>query len=92
MHSEMPVSKDDESTTVGLQLWVDLPEDKRNIEPNYRDLREWEIPEVIADDGKVTVKVISGKSHGIESIKQLAYIPIDYFHYKINLEVNSNKN
>ena len=44
MHSEMPVSKDDESPTVGLQLWVDLPEDKRNIEPNYRDLREWEIP------------------------------------------------
>lgn len=83
MHSEMPVSKDDESPTVGLQLWVDLPEDKRNIQPNYRDLREWEIPEVIADDGKVSVKVISGKSHGIESIKQLAYIPIDYFHYKI---------
>lgn len=79
----MFVKKDDGLPTTALQLWVDLPEKERGMNPRYRDLREWEIPEVVADQGKVSVKVISGKSHGVESIKELAYIPIDYFHYKI---------
>ncbi|RCK56188.1 Pirin [Candida viswanathii] len=83
MHAEMPVTKEDGLPTIALQLWVDLPENERGMEPRYRDLREWEIPEVEEDGGKVRVKVISGKSYGVESIKELAYIPMDYFHYKV---------
>ncbi|KAK6454114.1 RNA pol II transcription cofactor [Scheffersomyces xylosifermentans] len=83
VHSEMPVPSEDGSPTVGLQLWVDLPENLKDAKPRYRDLRSWEIPEVVEQDGKLTVKVISGKSYGVESVKDLAYTPVHYYYYKM---------
>lgn len=74
VHSEMPAQ--DSQKNVGLQLWVDLPQDLKACEPRYRDLRASEIPTVNVDDDKVTVKVISGQSHGIDSVKDLAYTPV----------------
>lgn len=76
MHAEMPAQNADGSANVGLQLWVDLPAALKACEPRYRDLRAAEIPVVDADDGKVRVKVISGQSHGIDSVKDLAYTPV----------------
>lgn len=76
MHAEMPgVSKDD-SPNVGLQLWVDLPTELKFCEPRYRDLRAEEIPHVETDDGKVEIKIISGTSHGVDSVRDLAYTPV----------------
>jgi quercetin 2,3-dioxygenase len=74
MHAEMPVISDEPN--VALQLWVDLPEHLKNCEPRYRDLRAAEIPLAKTPDGKVEVKVISGKSQGVESLKDLAYTPV----------------
>ncbi|KAJ9615341.1 RNA pol II transcription cofactor [Cladophialophora chaetospira] len=74
MHAEMPVQTED--TNIGLQLWVDLPAELKNCEPRYRDLRASEIPIAQTADKKVTVKVISGKSQGVESLKDLAYTPV----------------
>lgn len=94
MHAEMPRQNPDGSANVGLQLWVDLPRQLKNVEPRYRDLRAEEIPVAIVGggangsikgeaakepelaDGKVTVKVISGRSLGIDSVKDLAYTPV----------------
>ncbi|EXJ56571.1 hypothetical protein A1O7_06915 [Cladophialophora yegresii CBS 114405] len=74
MHAEMPVQTED--INVGMQLWVDLPEHLKACEPRYRDLRAGEIPVAKTADGKVTVKVMSGKSEGVESLKDLAYTPV----------------
>jgi redox-sensitive bicupin YhaK (pirin superfamily) len=76
LHAEMPHQNPDGSANVGLQLWVDLPARLKNCEPRYRDLKASEIPHVEVDDGKVRVKVISGQSHGIDSVKDLAYTPV----------------
>lgn len=38
-----------------------------------------EIPTIDVDEGRVTIKIISGKSHGVESVKELAYTPVWYF-------------
>lgn len=76
MHAEMPRQNPDGSANVGLQLWVDLPKHLKQTEPRYRDLRAKEIPVVDADGGKVRVKVISGQSHGVDSVKELAYTPV----------------
>jgi redox-sensitive bicupin YhaK (pirin superfamily) len=76
VHAEMPRQNPDGSPNVGLQLWVDLPKKLKFCEPRYRDLRAKEIPEVDLDDGKVHVKVISGQSHGVDSVKELAYTPV----------------
>jgi redox-sensitive bicupin YhaK (pirin superfamily) len=76
VHAEMPRQNADGSANVGLQLWVDLPEKLKFCEPRYRDLRDKEIPRVTVDDGKVAIKVISGESHGVDSVKELAYTPV----------------
>ncbi|KAL7902468.1 RmlC-like cupin domain-containing protein [Trichoderma sp. SZMC 28014] len=76
VHAEMPRQQSDDSQTVGLQLWVDLPKKLKYCEPRYRDLRATEIPKVDVDEGRVTVKVISGQSHGVDSVKELAYTPV----------------
>jgi redox-sensitive bicupin YhaK (pirin superfamily) len=76
VHAEMPRQNPDGSANVGLQLWVDLPAALKSCEPRYRDLRASEIPSVDVDDGKVHVKVISGQSHGVDSVKELAYTAV----------------
>ncbi|MBE3047862.1 pirin family protein, partial [Candidatus Bathyarchaeota archaeon] len=76
MHAEMPRQNADGSPNVGLQLWVDLPTHLKSCEPRYRDLAAAEIPQATADDGRVSVKVISGQSHGVDSVKDLAYTPV----------------
>ncbi|KAH6851162.1 RmlC-like cupin domain-containing protein [Chaetomium sp. MPI-CAGE-AT-0009] len=76
VHAEMPVANEDGRPNVGLQLWVDLPEKLKDCEPRYRDLKAEEVPVVEVDGGKVRVKVISGQSHGVDSVKDLAYTPV----------------
>jgi redox-sensitive bicupin YhaK (pirin superfamily) len=76
VHAEMPHDNGDGSSNVGMQLWVDLPRDLKQCEPRYRDVRSKEIPVYDSEDGKVTVKVISGQSHGVDSLQELAYTPV----------------
>ncbi|EHK24726.1 uncharacterized protein TRIVIDRAFT_215660 [Trichoderma virens Gv29-8] len=76
IHAEMPRKHDDGRPNVGLQLWVDLPKELKYCEPRYRDLRAAEIPSVTVDEGRATIKVISGQSHGVDSVKELAYTPV----------------
>jgi len=83
MHAEMPAQNKDGSANVGMQLWVDLPEKLKKCEPRYRDLRASEIPNIDIDDGKVHIKVISGQSHSVDSVRDLAYTPVWYFDVEI---------
>lgn len=76
VHAEMPHDNSDGSSNIGLQLWVDLPKDLKNCEPRYRDLKAAEIPTAKSKDDKVTVKVISGRSYGVDSVRELAYTPV----------------
>jgi redox-sensitive bicupin YhaK (pirin superfamily) len=76
VHAEMPRQNADGSPNTGMQLWVDLPKQLKMCEPRYRDLKASEIPEATADDGKVKVKVISGRSFGVDSLQELAYTPV----------------
>lgn len=76
MHAESPHENPDGSPNVGMQLWVDLPKELKMCEPRYRDLRASEIPLVKTDEDRVEIKVISGQSHGVDSVKELAYTPV----------------
>lgn len=76
VHAEMPRQNADGSANVGLQLWVDLPAALKMCEPRYRDLRASEIPRADTDGGKVSIKVISGRAAGVDSVKDLAYTPV----------------
>jgi redox-sensitive bicupin YhaK (pirin superfamily) len=83
MHAEMPRTSSDGTLTIGMQLWVDLPEKLKKCEPRYRDLKASEIPKIDIDDGKVHVKIISGQSHGVDSVQELAYTPVWIFDVEI---------
>jgi redox-sensitive bicupin YhaK (pirin superfamily) len=75
VHAEIPAPN---NSVEGLQLWVDLPLELKECEPRYRDLRAKEIP-VVEPNEKVKIKVISGRSNGIDSVKDLAYTPMWFF-------------
>lgn len=76
VHAEMPRQNEDGTANTGMQLWVDLPKELKSCEPRYRDVRASEIPEATADDGKVHVKIISGKAYETESLQELAPTPV----------------
>ena len=82
VHSEMPAI--DSVANIGLQLWVDLPLEMKSAEPRYRDLRGSEIPTATSPDSRVTVKVISGTSYGIDSAQDLASTPVHMYDVTIS--------
>lgn len=83
VHTEMPIPQSNGENSEGIQLWVDLPENLKEIKARYRDLRSFEVPTVESKDGKVSIKIISGKAFGVESYKELSYTPVHYYHYVV---------
>jgi len=89
IHAEMPVHTPGAPDPRGLQLWVDLPKKFKMVEPSYQELDPDQIPIAYpgGPDGPVKIKVISGKSHGIESpVRPLG--GCWYFHVIFNKEAS----
>ena len=63
IHSEMP--EQGAGVMEGFQLWLNLPARDKLCQPGYRDIQRDEIPEFTTPE-KVTVRVISGHSHGVQ--------------------------
>jgi redox-sensitive bicupin YhaK (pirin superfamily) len=59
VHSEMPEQTD--GLLAGLQLWVNLPADKKMNNPKYQEHNEQEVPLELRENG-TKVKVIAGKT------------------------------
>ncbi|CAN3357976.1 hypothetical protein DICA4_D01508 [Diutina catenulata] len=81
VHSEMPVKTPNSTGVRLLQIWVDLPKELKEGPPRYKDIREWEIPTVTEQDGKLKIKVISGSSHGVHSDEKVASTPSEMYHF-----------
>lgn len=67
VHSEMPLFDEDPAKrrdAEALQLWIDLPAEKKYIEPSYQEKKAKEIDTVRPAPG-VEITVISGESHGV---------------------------
>ncbi|KIJ44108.1 hypothetical protein M422DRAFT_30627 [Sphaerobolus stellatus SS14] len=69
IHAEMPVHAPGQPDPEGLQLWIDLPKEQKMMAPNYQELGPEGIPSAFpaGPDGGIEIKVISGKSHGVDS-------------------------
>ncbi|CAI8037982.1 Pirin-like protein [Geodia barretti] len=59
VHAEMPASQGE---NIGLQLWINLSQRDKMVEPQYQELLESEIPHVSGEG--VHVAVIAGNSYG----------------------------
>ena len=78
IHSEMPEQID--GLLWGLQLWVNLPSDKKMIKPSYQEVKGPSIPELVKDNG-IIVKIIAGEVEGVrgaiaENYSQVSYLDI----------------
>jgi len=67
IHSELPEQED--GRMEGFQLWLNLAAKDKLRAPWYRDIQSADIPEWSAADG-VKVRVIAGRSHGVEGAMQ----------------------
>lgn len=54
IHSEMPA---EDSNSNGIQLWINLPQKLKKIEPSYQQVNESEFPVIKVDGGQVKVLV-----------------------------------
>ena len=85
IHSEMPEVEFSKKggRLHGFQLWVNLPQKDKMINPYYQDISSSEIPvaKLLKDGGHV--KVIAGRAFDIESAIRTK-IPIQYLHFTLN--------
>ncbi len=84
IHSEMPPPDFLESGGLmhGFQIWVNLPAEKKMMQPRYQDVPRQDIPVVESDDGFVKVVVVAGKSLGVSAVIDTV-IPITFLHISI---------
>ncbi|MES1911739.1 MAG: hypothetical protein MHM6MM_004124 [Cercozoa sp. M6MM] len=80
VHAEMPHAADPETGRLrGLQLWINLPANKKMMEPRYQELKSKNVPEVTSEDGLTHVRIFAGDALG-ESASVRTVTPIDYLH------------
>ena len=84
IHSEMP-SNDFQrkgGRMHGFQLWVNLPQRDKMMNPRYQEILNAKIPTATSADGLVSVKVIAGEAMGVKAVIETR-IPIVYLHYRL---------
>src|SRR5881392_3118726 len=66
VHSEMPSAEfqREGGRLHGFQLWVNLPQQKKMMQPRYQEIPSANIPTARTKDGLVSVRVIAGESLG----------------------------
>lgn len=93
IHQEMPLES---RHMYGVQLWVNLPADKKMTRPAYRDIKNYEVQSVESE--KAIVKVIAGSYGNVTGpVKGIAanptfmdveVMPYETFHYEMDPELN----
>ena len=84
VHSEMP-SREFIRTggrMHGFQLWVNLPQHDKMMNPRYQEIPGAQIPKATSSDGVVSVSVIAGEAMGQQAVIETR-TPIIYLHYRI---------
>jgi redox-sensitive bicupin YhaK (pirin superfamily) len=85
IHQEMPKG-DGKGKMYGFQLWANLPQKGKMMDPRYRDIASEQIPEVKLPND-TTIKIISGEVSGIKGPVQ--DIVIDPVYIDVTVPANS---
>jgi len=48
-------------TIEGIQLWLNLPAEKKMMQPNYQHIKHQDFAKIISEDENVTTRIIAGK-------------------------------
>lgn len=81
IHQEMPKGNA-AGQMFGFQLWANLPASSKMVDPNYRGIKQNEIPIVKTPEG-VSVRVICGEINGIKGPVQGIAIDPEYLDVSI---------
>jgi hypothetical protein len=74
IHQEMPKGSEN-GLMWGFQLWANLPQSQKMMDPRYRDVTSPQIPEVTLNTG-VKVKIICGMVNGVSGpVKDIVIDP-----------------
>jgi len=82
IHQEMP--KNGQGIN-GFQLWVNLPSDKKMMDPRYLDIKKSKIPETSM--GSTKIKIISGELNGQKG--PIQDIPAHPIYLDVSIQANN---
>jgi redox-sensitive bicupin YhaK (pirin superfamily) len=77
IHAELPNA---DKTSHTLQLWLNLPSDKKMVESGYQDLRAAE--SVLVDDERSSLRLVSGRLEGIVAPTR-NHTPVQYLDVRL---------
>ena len=97
IHSELVTEKFKKNGGImqGLQIWVNLPQKNKKVNPWYQHIKKNDIP-TIKDREGIEIKILVGKVKDTKSLVQ-TYSPVSIFDVKfskpdqINLEISKNQ-
>lgn len=63
VHAERPTNElvKQGGTIEGIQLWLNLPSDKKMIEANYQHVKHEDFKVITSEDGKIETRIIAGE-------------------------------
>lgn len=67
-----------------LQLWVNLPADKKMTDPGYQTLLNADIPVVILDEGRIKLRIIAGTANSVNGPAK-TFTPVNLWDATLNL-------
>lgn len=67
----------------GIQLWVNLPSDKKMSDPRYQDIRAGNVKLLTTEDGGALVRLIAGSVAGFDG-PGITHTPITLIHASVN--------
>jgi redox-sensitive bicupin YhaK (pirin superfamily) len=84
IHSEMPSAEfqREGGRLHGFQLWVNLPQRNKMMQPRYQEIQSASIPTARTKDGLVSVRVIAGEALGARAVIETV-TPIMYLHFTL---------
>jgi len=74
-----------------VQLWVNLPADKKMSPPKYQSIKNSDIPRVILPNNNGFIEVIAGEYNGQNGIAS-TFSPVNLFNAKIKANANADFN
>ncbi len=78
IHQEMPQPSE---RMLGAQVWLNLPAKDKMVAPQYRDLRQENIPVVVEEESKT--HIIAGTYKGMDGSFQGDYVKPQYFDVEV---------
>jgi hypothetical protein len=74
-----------------IQLWVNLPKAYKMTAPKYHDIRDKDMPRIMADTGKGYTRIIAGECKGVKGPAQ-TFSPLHLYDIRLEKDASTSFN